>query len=211
MKGKVETGPWVRRHEDTPVTFSGQPHSWGVKQSVVGFPRSSRHFLLSESVEKMRPGECKGNPPSWSMVIKWSLGKHGRTQTRVFSRTFPDEVASCLNLLDSVTRGNGHKPASLVLVLYQSRQIMVWSIQRQNSSSLLLKLFGADLQIWVHKAQPRSCSWWPVADMPPVRRGDVSAWLTPALSLCSFHSYAMLAAPELCYKLQQWAKVINGS
>lgn len=147
------------------------------------------------------------------MVIKWSLGKHSRTQTRVFSRTFPDEVAGCLNLLDSITRGNGHEPASLVLILCQSWQTMVWSIHRQNSSNLLLKLFGADLQIQVHKAQYRFCSWWPMSyvHMSPVCRGDVPAWLTPTLSLCSFHSYAMLAAPELCYKLQQWAKVINGS
>lgn len=92
MKGRVEARPlnlWVHRHKDTPMTFPGQPHFRRIKQGVVGFPRSSGHFLLSENMEKMTLGERKGSSPSWSMVSKWSLGKCGRTQPRAFPKHVP--------------------------------------------------------------------------------------------------------------------------
>lgn len=159
----------------------------GNKTRCHGLPQKQRALFAVREHGK-NDTECKGSSSSWSMVSKWSLGKRGRTQTRAFPSTFPNAVAHCLKMLDRITRGNGHKPALLFLVLCQTWQTIVWSICRHNSSSLLPKLFGADLQILVHKAQPKSHSRWAAAHMPPVCPGDMSAWLIPTLSLCRFHS-----------------------
>lgn len=174
----------------------------------MGFPRNSRHFVLSESMEKMTLCECKGSSCS-SKVSKWSLGKRGRTQTRVFPSTFPSAVAGCLKLLDRITRGNIHKPALLLLVLCQSWQTMVWSIHRRNSSKRLTKA------VWSWPTDPGtqgstqislmvSCSAYTTC-MP---RGRVSFGHPCAViaQVSQFPSCAGLAAPELHCKLQRWQR-----
>lgn len=211
IKGRIEAGPlnfWVCRHEDKTKTLPGQPHSWKVNQGIMGFLRSSWHFLLSESMEKMTLRECKGSSSCWSTVSQWSLGKCGRTQSRAFPSTIPNAT---LKLLDRITRGNGHKCALFLLVLCQSWLTIFWTQTQQQQQQPLTEAvwsWSTDCSTWAALAHSELQH---VCHLYAQGTSQLNLSCAVIMQVSQFPSYSVLVAPQLHYKLQQWAKVTNSS